>query len=173
MDAAAKQSLAAAINACARLEGDFLLRSGQRSNRYFDKYRFEADPALLTRIAAGMLRLVPDEAQVLAGLELGGVPIATAMSLASGKPAAFVRKEAKAYGTCQAVEGQPIGGRKVAIIEDVISTGGAVRDALALLRAASAEPLVVICAIWRGQGPPAIAGVDLPVLPLLTADDLG
>jgi orotate phosphoribosyltransferase len=74
------------INAVARLEGSFLLRSGQRSSHYFDKYRFEADPGLLRRIASRMLGLVPPETQVLAGLELGGVPIATAMSLESGLP---------------------------------------------------------------------------------------
>lgn len=73
--------LARRINAVARLEGSFVLRSGQTATHYFDKYRFEADPDLLRRVARRMLTLLPAGTEVLAGLELGGVPIATAMLL--------------------------------------------------------------------------------------------
>lgn len=172
MEPSARAVLAADVDRAARLKGSFKLRSGQVSDEYFDKYRFEADPALLARVASAMLPLVPAGAEVLAGLELGGVPIATAMSLQSGKPAAFVRKEAKAYGTCLAVEGGSVSGRKVVMIEDVITTGGAVRDAHRLLEEAGAVVLAVACAIWRGPGEPRIGGLDLPVLAALTRDDL-
>lgn len=168
---AARQALAADIDAVARLQGNFLLRSGTTSSEYFDKYRFEADPRLLGRVAAAMLPLVPKDAEVLAGLELGGVPIATAMSLADGRPAAFVRKEAKTYGTCQAVEGAGVSGRRVAIIEDVVTTGGAVRDAARLLAEAGAEVVAVVCAIWRGAGEPRIEGVSGPVFAALRLED--
>ena len=87
------------------ITGEFVLRSGVTSTEYFDKYRFEADPALLRDIAAALVPLVPDGTEVLAGLELGGVPIATVLSQLTGIPAAFVRKEAKTYGTCQLAEG--------------------------------------------------------------------
>ncbi|HEY9236212.1 MULTISPECIES: orotate phosphoribosyltransferase [Phenylobacterium] len=172
MDAAARRQLAADIDAAARLTGDFVLRSGARANEYFDKYRFEADPRLLKRVAQAMLPLVPPETEVLAGVELGGVPIATAMSLLSGWPTAFVRKQPKAYGTCLAVEGGDLSGKRVVIVEDVISTGGAVRDAKARLDDAGAITIAVICAVWRGGGPAQIEGLDLPVLPALTLDDL-
>ena len=79
-------SLGADIDAAARLTGSFKLRSGAISDTYFDKYRFEGDPKLLQRVARRMLELVPAGAEILAGLELGGVPIATAMSLQSGLP---------------------------------------------------------------------------------------
>lgn len=155
------------------LEGEFVLRSGQISHRYFDKYRFEGDPALLRRLAKAMSTLLPTETEIVAGLELGGVPIATAISLETGLPAAFVRKEAKTYGTCRAIEAQDIAGRKVTFIEDIISTGGAVADAHALADAEGADILGVVCAIWRGEGNPAITGVPgLPVYPLFTRDDL-
>jgi orotate phosphoribosyltransferase len=161
------------INAIARLNGTFRLRSGRTSSEYFDKYRFEADPALLRRMAHSMLELVPPTTEVLAGLELGGVPIATAMSLESGLPVVFVRKVAKHYGTCQAVEGGNVNGRRVAIIEDVITTGGAVGDAANLLREAGAEIEAVVCAIWRGNGEPSIGQLPgVAVLPALTAADL-
>jgi orotate phosphoribosyltransferase len=161
------------LAAIATLRGSFLLRSGTVADTYFDKYRFEGDPALLRRLADAMLALVPADTQVLAGLELGGVPIATAMSLASGLPAVFVRKQAKAYGTCLAVEGGDVTGRRVLLIEDVISTGGAIADAVPLVRAAGAQIIGVACAIWRGEGDPRIATVpDLPVRAAFTRADL-
>lgn len=125
-------SLGRAINAACRLKGSFKLRSGQISAEYFDKYRFEANPDLLRRIAGRMLALTPAAAEFLAGLELGGVPIATAMSLGSGRPVVFVRKAAKDYGTCQAVEGAAVAGRRIVLIEDVITTGAAVAEAAQL-----------------------------------------
>jgi orotate phosphoribosyltransferase len=168
-----KDSLGTDINAVARLRGTFRLRSGQTSNEYFDKYQFESDPILLRRVAQRMLQLVPADTEVLAGLELGGVPIATAMSLESGLPVVFVRKAAKEYGTCKAVEGVRINGRKVVLVEDVITTSGAVADATRLVRSAGADVAAAICAIWRGEGKPSISGLpDLAVLPVLTAADL-
>jgi orotate phosphoribosyltransferase len=160
-------SLAADLNAAARIEGRFILRSGAVSDHYFDKYRFESDPVLLRRIARRMIELLPARTEILAGVELGGVPIATAMSLESGLPAVFVRKAAKSYGTCRAVEGADLDGRRVAMIEDVISTCGAIAEAVAFVRAAGGEVCAVVCAVWRGPGAPAIA--TLPELPIYAA----
>jgi orotate phosphoribosyltransferase len=159
--------LGADLSAAARLTGRFVLRSGAVSTEYFDKYRFEADPSLLRRLAGRMLALAPDGAEVLAGLELGGVPIVTAMSLESGLPAAFVRKAAKTYGTCLAVEGSDVAGRAVVVIEDVISTGGAVVEGVAQLRDAGANVVAVVCALWRGEGEPSIP--SLSGVPVRTA----
>lgn len=166
-------SLPNAVTAVSLLEGEFRLRSGQISSTYFDKYRFEADPALLKRITAEMIPLLPEGSEVLAGLELGGVPIATAISLATGLPAALVRKKAKDYGTCLAVEGGDVTGKHVVLIEDVITTGGAVADAARLVEGAGANVIGVVCAIWRGDGPPRIAGLpNLPVFAAMNKDDL-
>lgn len=87
------------------LTGRFVLRSGAVSATYWDKYRFESDPRLLEAIVDGMAPLLPAVVQRLAGLELGGVPIATALSLRTGLPALYVRKAAKPYGTANLVEG--------------------------------------------------------------------
>ncbi|MCY1170233.1 Orotate phosphoribosyltransferase [compost metagenome] len=162
-------SLPEAVRAVASLEGEFRLRSGQISSTYFDKYRFEADPALLKRVATEMIPLLPEGTEVLAGLELGGVPIATAMSLMTGLAAAFVRKRAKDYGTCLAVEGCNVVGKRVVLIEDVITTGGAVADAARLVEEAGANVIGVVCAIWRGDGSPKIAAA--PNLPVFAAMD--
>jgi orotate phosphoribosyltransferase len=162
-------SLAADLTAAARIEGEFVLRSGAVSDHYFDKYRFESQPDLLRRIAHRMIGLLPAGTELLAGVELGGVPLATAMSLESGMPVVFVRKAAKTYGTCRAVEGADVDGRRVVMIEDVISTGGAIAEAVAHVRAAGGDVRGVICAVWRGAGPPALAA--LPGLPIHAAFD--
>jgi orotate phosphoribosyltransferase len=167
------QTLAADVRAVSSLRGEFRLRSGQVSSTYFDKYRFEGNPALLARVASEMIPLIPDDAEVLAGLELGGVPIATAMSLATGMPAVFVRKQAKDYGTCLAVEGGDIAGKRVVLVEDVITTGGAAADATQMVTAAGAEVIGVVCAIWRGEGWPRLSALpELPVAAAMTKDDL-
>lgn len=166
-------SLAADIDAVCRLTGQFTLRSGQQASEYFDKYLFEAQPALLERVAARMVELLPDATDLLGGLELGGVPIATMVSAKTGIPALYVRKQAKTYGTCKLAEGPEVAGRRVTLIEDVITTGGAVRDATRALRAAGAVVETVVCAIDRSPaGSHPLADVGLEVRPVLTKAEL-
>ena len=167
------QSLAHDIDASCRLSGEFTLRSGQVSSEYFDKYLFEAQPELLARVAAQMVDLIPDGTELLGGLELGGIPIATMLSARTGLPALFVRKKAKEYGTCKLAEGPDVDGRRVTLVEDVITTGGAVRDATRALREAGAVVETVICAIDRspvGENP--LDDVGLDVRPVLTKAEL-
>jgi orotate phosphoribosyltransferase len=169
----ADPSLARDVDACCRLTGTFTLRSGQVAGEYFDKYLFEADPVLLGRVVAEMVALVPDGTELLGGLELGGVPIATRLSAETGLPALFVRKRAKEYGTCKLAEGPAVAGRRVTLIEDVITTGGAVRDATVALREEGALVDVVVCAIDRSpEGANPLADVGLEVRPVLTKAEL-
>jgi orotate phosphoribosyltransferase len=167
------ETLARDIDACCRLTGEFTLRSGQVSDQYFDKYLFESDPALLARVADRMVGLVPEGTELLGGLELGGIPLVTALSARTGLPALFVRKKAKEYGTCKLAEGPEVAGRRVTLVEDVITTGGAVRDATHALRAAGADVAVVVCAIDRSPGPDnPLADVGLEVRSVLTKEQL-
>jgi orotate phosphoribosyltransferase len=169
----ADQTLARDIDAACRLTGEFVLRSGQVADTYFDKYLFEAQPALLDRVATGMLDLLPEDTELLGGLELGGVPIATMVSAKTGLPALFVRKQAKEYGTCKLAEGPDVAGRRVTLVEDVITTGGAVRDATRALRDAGAIVEVVVCAIDRSPADEdPLADVGLEVRSVLTRADL-
>ena len=166
-------ALARDVDACCRLTGEFTLRSGQVATEYFDKYLFEARPELLARVAERMEALVPDDAELLGGLELGGVPLATVLSARTGLPALFVRKSAKEYGTCKLAEGPDFSGRRVVLVEDVITTGGAVRDAVRALRSDGAVVDVVVCAIDRSpEGGNPLADVDLEVRAVLTKADL-
>lgn len=165
--------LARDVDASCRLTGEFTLRSGQVATEYFDKYLFEADPGLLARVAREMAQLLPQDGDLLGGLELGGVPIATTLSQLTGTPALFVRKEAKEYGTCKLAEGPAVAGRRVTLIEDVITTGGAVRDAARALRDAGASVGVVVCAIDRSpEGGSPLADVGLEVRAALTRSQL-
>lgn len=171
--AAARQALARDVNAIARLRGEFTLRSGVVSDEYFDKYRFEADPALLRRVAQAMVPLVPADTQILGGLELGGIPIVTMLSQLTGLPAAFVRKEAKTYGTCRLAEGADVENRLVTLVEDVITSGGAVLDAHRELRDRGADVRRVICAIdRRGPDQTALAEAGLEVHSVMVKADL-
>ncbi len=165
--------LARDIDATCRLTGEFTLRSGQQATEYFDKYLFEAEPALLSRVVEQMVDLVPSDTDLLGGLELGGVPIATVLSARTGLPALFVRKKAKDYGTCKLAEGRDVAGRRVTLVEDVITTGGAVRDATRALREAGATVEVVVCAIDRSpEWENPLADVGLEVRPVLTKAQL-
>ncbi len=167
-----KQELAQNIYSIAHLTGNFLLRSGKTSHEYFDKYRFEAQPHLLKEIARQMAPMIPKDTEILAGLEMGGIPIATALSLESGIPVCFVRKEAKKYGTCQLAEGIAIEGKKVCIIEDVVSTGGQVILSTQDLRKQGAIIETVLCVIHRNLSPLTdLEHINLNLKPLFTSAD--
>ncbi|HUH07397.1 MAG TPA: orotate phosphoribosyltransferase [Egibacteraceae bacterium] len=168
-----RDDLARRIYTTSHLTGEFTLRSGAVSSQYFDKYLFEADPRLLADIAAALGGLVPPGAEALAGLELGGVPIATMLSQVTGLPALFVRKEAKTYGTCKLAEGGEVAGRRLVVVEDVVTSGGQVIASCADLRERGAEVLAVLCVIDReAGGVDALAANDLALRPLFTMSEL-
>ena len=173
MDRSVDRALARDIDARCRLTGEFTLRSGQRATEYFDKYLFETDPDLLARVAAAMVPLLPDDTDLLGGLEMGGIPIATVLSAQARVPVLFVRKQAKTYGTCKLAEGPAVDGRRVTLVEDVVTTGGAVRDATLALREAGAVVETVVCAIDRSPGDDnPLADVGLEIRSVLTKADL-
>ena len=147
-----KEELARRIREVSYLTGEFKLRSGKVSSFYWDKYRFESDPALLAALAAEMELLLPTAFDRIAGLELGGVPLATGLSLRTGKPCLYVRKEAKTYGTCNLVEGGFQPGERVVVVEDVITTAGQVCESVGDIRERGLVVEHVVCAIDRQQG---------------------
>ena len=147
-----RNTLAKSIYDVAHLTGEFLLRSGITSHEYFDKYQFESDPKLLMAIAEKLATTIPDGTEVLAGLEMGGLAIATALSIHTGLPVVFVRKKAKDYGTCKLAEGPDVAGKRVLIVEDVITSGGQVIISGNDLRNLGALTDHVVCVIDREQG---------------------
>ena len=166
--------LAREIYHTAHITGTFTLRSGQVSHEYFDKYLFEARPELLAAIASFMTGLIPGGTELLAGLEMGGIPIVTALSLTTGLPAAFVRKQAKTYGTCKLAEGGDVSGRKVCVIEDVVTTGGQIIESVKELRALGAAVDTVLCVIQRNENASDILQREgLRLIPAFTMAYLG
>jgi len=168
-----RADLAAAIFDRTHLTGEFVLRSGVTSNEYFDKYLFEADPVLLRTICEHLVPLVPEGTEALAGLELGGVPIATVLSQLTGIPAYFVRKEAKTYGTCRLAEGGDIDGKRITVVEDVVTSGGQVITSCGDLRERGAVVEHALCVIDRESGGPAgLADIGVTLRPLFTMTEL-
>lgn len=168
-----KQELAQKIYAVAHLTGTFTLRSGIVSHEYFDKYLFESNPALLAEIARHLAPMIPAGTEILAGLEMGGIPIATALSLETGIPCTFVRKKAKDYGTCKLAEGADISGKHILVVEDVITSGGQVILSAKDLRERGAVISTVLCVIDREQGgAEKLADNNLKILSLFTKTEL-
>lgn len=166
-------NLAEKINKASKLHGKFILRSGKTSDTYFDKYRFESNPELLKEIAQQMSQLIPENTEVLAGLEMGGIPIVTMLSQITNLPCAFIRKNAKEYGTCQYAEGADLIGKKIVLIEDVVSSGGAIIDATKKLRSDKIEVETAICVVDRQTGGKEILSDNgIKLISVLTREDL-
>jgi orotate phosphoribosyltransferase len=168
-----REELGRSIVERATLHGTFTLRSGAVSHIYFDKYLLEADPAMLLAISQEMVAKVPPETEALAGLEMGGIPVATLLSQQTGIPALYVRKKAKEYGTCKLAEGGEVGGRRIVIIEDVVTSGGQILLSAKDLRELGAEISTVLCVIDReAGGAENLAGEGLELRPLYRISEL-
>jgi orotate phosphoribosyltransferase len=157
------------------VKGHFALHSGRTVDRYFDKFMFESDPVLLRAVAELLIPLIPSDTEVLAGLELGGVPISTALSMLTGLPQVLVRKETKRYGTAKLVEGLDIAGRRLLVVEDVITTGGQVVISTQRMRVRRAAISSVLCVVDRRLEPDGpsdeLAVAEISVLSLFTLAD--
>ncbi|QYR20635.1 orotate phosphoribosyltransferase [Paenibacillus sp. sptzw28] len=168
-----REILAKEIYAVSHMTGTFTLRSGQVSHEYFDKYRFESDPRLLGAIAWELSTRIPVGTEVLAGLEMGAIPLAAALSMETNIPSAFVRKKAKEYGTCKLAEGADIAGKRVCVIEDVVTSGGQIIMSVSELREAGAIVEDVICVILRSpEGRKRLEEIGLRLHALYTMEEL-
>ena len=168
--------LRAAIREHAYLEGDFVLRSGRRSQYYLDKYRFETRPELLgplgARIAAEV-RSHDAEAALLGGPELGAVALAAAASLASGLPFLVIRKHAKEYGSANRIEGAWTEGERVCLVEDVVTSGGALLEAVEAVRQVGLVCGTAVCIVDREEGgADALARRAVRLRPLFRASEI-
>jgi orotate phosphoribosyltransferase len=169
-------ALASALVEHAYLEGDFLLRSGKRSRYYLDKYRFETRPELLRPLGERISATVREhagDATRLAAPELGAVALATAASLESGLPFLIVRKEAKEYGTANRLEGPYEEGECVCLVEDVVTSGGALIESVVALREAGLVVNTAVCVVDREEGgADALARHAVRLRPLFRAGEL-
>jgi orotate phosphoribosyltransferase len=168
--------LRSALVDVAYLEGDFLLRSGKRSRYYLDKFRFSTRPDLLAPLGeriASTVREHEPEAVRLAAPVLGGVPLAAAASLSSGLPFVIVRDKAKEYGTANQIEGVYAEGETVCFVEDVVTSGGALLEAIEAAREAGLVVRTAVCIVDREEGgADALARQGVRLRPLYRAGSL-
>jgi len=160
----------------ALLEGDFVLRSGRRSSWYLDKYRFETEPEILGALGASLATSVREhepEAARLAGPALGAVALAASASMASGLPFIIVRGETKEYGTARRIEGLFEPGELVCLLEDVVTSGGALAEAVSAIRAEGLVVRTAVCVVDREEGgSDALARLGVRLRSLFRAGDL-
>lgn len=165
--------LARRIHDACHLTGEFVLRSGVTSHEYFDKYLFEAQPELLGEVADALTGLVPDGVDAVAGLELGGIPLATMLSQRTGLPTRFVRKQAKPYGTRRLAEGGEVDGLRLVVVEDVVTSGGQLLESCRELAGQGGEIVRAICVIDRqAGGVENLREAGFELVALFTADQL-
>ena len=156
------------------LHGDFTLRSGRKSTYYLDKYLFSTRPEILSGLGALFAERIPQETDRLAGAELGGIPLVSSASMATGKPCLFIRNSKKDYGTAKQLEGRIEAGDKVVLLEDVATTGGQALEAAQIIRDAGGEILKVISTIDREEGAKENFGsAGIPFESIFTKTDLG
>ena len=162
------------IKETAYLEGDFVLRSGKRSKYYLDKYLFETCPDILKALGQEFAKHVTDDVTLIAGAELGGVALAAATAMETGKNWVIIRSKKKGYGTDKLIEGILKPGDVVLLVEDVATTGGAVQQAAEVITGAGATVKKIVCVIDRKQGAAEnISQAGYKFESLLTKNDLG
>src|SRR2546422_1775383 len=169
----ARPGLVAALRACGALQlGTFTLASGKPSSYYVDIKRAITRPDLLRTIAKAMAPFARGASRI-AGVELGAVPIAAAVSLASDTPYIIVRKAAKEHGTKHDFDGELNRGDLVLFVEDVVTTGGTVRGAIDRLREHGAVVEDCVCVVDREEGGAILlAEVGVRLHALLRASEL-
>jgi orotate phosphoribosyltransferase len=170
----ARAELIEEMKQTALLHGEFTLRSGKKSNWYFDKYRFEGIPGIMRSVAHHMARLIPEGTDRLAGIELGGIPLCTALALETDIPAIFIRKAAKEYGTAAQIEGLHQPTDRILIVEDVVTTGGQAIILIRQLREAGLNITGTLAVLNRNEGAnEAFAEENVPFWWLFSRDDFG
>lgn len=169
-----RQELIQRIKETAYLEGDFLLRSGKRSKYYLDKYLFETCPDILQALGTEFAKYVTEDVTLIAGAELGGVALAAATAIETGKNWVIIRNSKKGYGTGKLVEGLLKPTDTVLLVEDIATTGGQVIEAAKVITDTGATVKKIVCVIDRKQGAEEnITQAGYKFDSILTKHDLG
>ncbi len=134
-------------------EGEFILTSGKKSNYYINIKQAYTNPEVLRLIATEMSKKLEEiDCDLIAGVELGAVPILAAVAITANKPFLIIRKEKKGYGAKSLIEGEFKPGQRVVVLEDVTTTGGSVLRAVRMLREQSLICNQVITVVDREEG---------------------
>jgi orotate phosphoribosyltransferase len=159
--------------------GDFVLKSGRRSSWFIDAKQSICRPEAMLLVADAVLGLLPADATAIGGLTMGADPVAfvtAAVATGRGRPlkAFSVRKEEKDHGVGGRIAGALDPGDKVVVTEDAVTRGTSLLEAARAVRAAGAEPVLLVAIVDRGGTVTAMAAAEgLSFRPVLTAPDLG
>lgn len=169
-----RQELIKRIKETAYLEGDFTLRSGKKSKYYLDKYLFETCPDILEALGEEFAKFAGDDVTLIAGAELGGVALAAATAMKTGRNWVIIRNSKKGYGTSKMVEGKLSEDDVVLLVEDIATTGGQVLEAAKIISESGAKVKKIVSVIDRKQGASEnIGGAGYAFESILTKEDLG
>ena len=151
--------------------GDFTLTSGKKSSYYVDLKLASTDPSILKNIAVEFAKLLPENIDFIAGMELGAVPLAAALSLETGIPYSMIRKSSREHGTGTRIEG-PSKGRAV-LVDDVATTGGSNIESIKMLTNEGVDVSMVLVVVDREAGAAeSMAHFNLEYKPLVLISDL-
>ncbi|MFQ5887232.1 MAG: orotate phosphoribosyltransferase [Candidatus Hydrothermarchaeales archaeon] len=169
-----KSKLAELIKIKAVKTGEFILTSGKKSPYYIDLKNAYTDPKIMEMIVEGMSEAMRGEKiDRIAGIEMGGVPIATALSLKTGLPFIIIRKRERGHGTDKRIEGELRSGENVVVVEDVVTTGGSIKSGIEVIREMGGRCTKVIAVVDRLEGAAEnLEKVNISVESLLTLKDL-
>jgi orotate phosphoribosyltransferase len=170
------KELIEALNDCGAVKfGDFTLASGKKSTYYIDIKKAISDPGTLELIAKKIMETIYDLdicAEAIGGVAVGGIPLATAVSLRSGLPLVIIRKSLKEYGTGGKFIGDVLD-RKLLMVEDVTTTGSSVINAIKYLREEGAVVDVVITVVDRDEGATSgLEAIGVKLVPLVKASEM-
>jgi len=152
--------------------GRFVLTSGAVSDYYIDIKKASTEPKILKLIAEQMSEYT-DGYDLLAGMELGAVPLVVALALETNLPYVIIRKEKREHGTGKQIEGGDVQGKRVLIIEDVTTSGGSVVKTIQILRESTAEVDKVLVVVDRETGAgEQLQKLDVEFIPLVSVSEI-
>ena len=168
-----KETLVQLLKECGAIQfGRFVLTSGAISDYYIDIKKLSTNPMSLKKIAKAMAEYV-EGYDLLAGMELGAVPLVVALSLETNIPYVIIRKEKREHGTSKQIEGGEVKGKKVLIIEDVTTSGGSVVKTIKIIRENQGIVDEVLAVVDRGSGAEEkLKNADVNFIPLLSVSDI-
>ena len=161
------------LKGCGAIQfGRFVLTSGAISDYYIDIKKASTDPKILKIIAQQMSDYTKGY-DMLAGMELGAVPLVVALALETGIPYVIIRKEKREHGTGKQIEGGDVKGKSVLVIEDVTTSGGSVIKTIQILRENNAEVEKVLVVVDRENGArEQLQKLEVEFIPLVSVSEI-
>ena len=151
--------------------GEFTLTSGKKSSYYVNMKMASTNPEILRLISVEFAKLIPNGTDIIAGMELGAVPLAVALSLESGIPYTMIRKGERKHGTGSRLEGPSEG--KAVLIDDVATTGGSNIESLNVLQDEGIEVTKILVVVDREEGAQEkLVPFNIPFESLISASEL-